>query len=141
MSGPRSLALAPGLLLLALAAGCHSGHADEPVLTPDERAEVKKIIDGHMGRLPQQVQLSAAQRADARPFVEASARELFAEARRYHEAPSPDARRRLDARARTIWEELKRDLQPLMTSAQLYNFMAALDRAMQDVRAAGLSRP
>ena len=125
------------LLLLTLVAplACSSASKDdEPLLTEEQRAEVKAIADKRMDQVTREVRLSRATRDDMRPTVQMHMRKLVLASRKYRANPTPKALRRYESDARKIGAEMKRDLQPFMTNAQLQNFMIVIDQVLQDVR-------
>ena len=125
------------LLLIALAApfGCSStANDDEPLLTEEQRAELKAVVDKRMSEVTREVRLSQATQDEMRPFVKASVRKLILASRRYRENPTPKTLRRYESDARQIGAEMKKNLQPLMTAAQLNHFMIVIDRVIQDTR-------
>ena len=107
-----------------------------PELDPDEQAQLREIILKRINQVPGQVKLSAVQRESVGPFVKKAVEEYFQAARKYHADRNAKTLRVLDQRLREIHQELRESIKPLMTSAQLYNFLGAMDKAAQDVRAA-----
>ena len=131
------IVISRALLLLALVAplACSSAPKDdEPLLTEEQRAELKGIIDKRMAQVTREVRLSQATQDDMKPIVRPHMRKLVLASRTYRANPSGTALRTYESDARKIGAEMKRDLRPLMTNAQLQNFMIVIDQVLQDVR-------
>jgi coenzyme F420-reducing hydrogenase alpha subunit len=129
------------LLLLALVAplACSSAPKDdEPLLTEEQRAELQKIVDKRMAQVTREVRLSKATQEDMQPTVRMHMRKLILASRKYRANPTPKALRAYDSEGRKIGAQMKKDLQPLMTNAQLQNFMIVIDQVLQDVRGLGV---
>ena len=129
------------LLIFALAApfGCsNTAKDDEPLLTEEQRAELKAVVDKRMSEVTREVRLSQATQDEMRPFVKTSVRKLILASRKYRGNPTPKTLRRYESDARQIGAEMKKNLQPLMTAAQLNHFMIVIDRVIQDVRGSAI---
>jgi glutaredoxin 2 len=114
---------------------CSSAPKDEePLLSPEDRAELQAFVDKKMAELPGQVQLSKAQREGAAPFAQAAARKIFEEARKYHAKPTPDNLKRFSRDMKKIRDQLSIDIKPLMTSSQRYTYMSVFDKVLQEIR-------
>lgn len=124
------------LILLSLipVACSNTKKEEEPLLTPEQRAELQKFVDEKFAALPGQVQLSEAQRKSAAPFAEAAARRIFEAARRYHADPTADRLKRFSREMKKVRDKLRQDIQPLMTSSQANNYLAVFDKVIQEVR-------
>jgi hypothetical protein len=123
-------------LLALLAVGCSSkSKPSEPFLTPEQEAKLRKIIIDRLNSLPDNIKLSPAQMKSARPIVRMHSEALFEAAAQYRANPTPDNLRRFSNKGYEIQQQMRRDLKPLMTSAQLYNFLTVYDQTLQDVRA------
>jgi hypothetical protein len=131
-----SVAVRKLLILLALipVACSSSKKEEEPLFTPEERAELKEFVDKKMAELPGQVQLSNAQREAAAPFAEAATRKIFAAADKYHAKPTPDNLKRFSREMKKVRDQLSQDIQPLMTSSQRYTYMSVFDKVLQEIR-------
>ncbi|MHC4953463.1 MAG: hypothetical protein ACYTGZ_06205 [Planctomycetota bacterium] len=138
MLGTRTLVAFAAILL---SIGCSSSNdGDKNALTPEEQAELRRIVDENMLKLPATLQLSEVQRQDIKPYTTKARDKLFTEARRYHSNPNPKALRRFENETQKLFEELKKNIQPFMTQGQLNNFMVVIDRTLQQVRTARLKR-
>ena len=134
----RRLAL---LLPIALLLACKSGNSDEEhVLTDAERAELRRIVEGNMSKLTGTMQLQQTQLDNIEPYMKKASSRLFTIARAYHANPNEKALRQFQSEARKIGTDLRRNLQPFMTNAQLNNFMVVLDRTLQSVEVAKIGR-
>ena len=123
------------ILLSLIPVACSSSKKEEePLLSPEDRAELEKFVDEKMAELPGQVQMSTAQRESAAPFAEAAARKIFQAARKYHANPTPDNLKRLSRDMKKIRDQLSIDIQPLMTSSQRYTYMSVFDKVLQEIR-------
>jgi glutaredoxin 2 len=124
------------LILLSLipVACSNTKKEEEPLLTPEQRAELKDFVDQKVAALPNEVQLSEKQRKDAAPFAQAAAREIFQAARKYHANPTPERLKRFSRQMKKIRDKLRQDIQPLMTSSQANNYLAVFDKVIQGVR-------
>ncbi|MHC4933976.1 MAG: hypothetical protein ACYTGV_17510 [Planctomycetota bacterium] len=123
-------------LLVLLAAGCSSkSKPSEPFLTPEQEARLKKLIIHRLNALPDNIKLSPAQIESARPIIRMHSQALFDAAAQYRADPTPDNLRRFSNKGYEIQQQMRKDLKPLMTSAQLYNFLTVYDQTLQDVRA------
>ena len=129
------------LVLLAIGA-CSSSNSntDEPLLRPEQRAELKAFVDEQLANVPSQARLNATQIEDIRPFVKAATAKIFKAAQKYHANPTANNLRRFTDRAQRIRKELSTDIKPLMTSAQRYNVMTVYDQALQEIRRRRLAR-
>jgi len=124
------------LLLLSLipVACSNTQKEEEPLLTPEDKAELQKFVDEKMAALPGQVQLSKAQREGAAPFAQAAARKIFEGARKYHANRTPGNLKRFSRDMKKIRDQLSIDIQPLMTSSQRYTYMSVFDKVLQEIR-------
>ena len=123
-------------LLVAFATGCSSKpKPSEPFLTPEQDARLRKIIIQRLNALPDNIKLSKSQIESIRPIVHMHSEALFDAAARYRANPTPDNLRRFSNKGYEIQQQMRRDLKPLLTSAQLYNFLTVYDQTLQDVRA------
>jgi len=128
------------LLLSLIPVACSSSQKEEePLLTPEDRAELKAFVDKKMAELPGQVQLSEAQRESAAPFAQAAAKKIFQEARKYHADPTPNNLKRFSRDMKKIRDQLSIDIQPLMTSSQRYTYMSVFDKVLQEIRSLDLT--
>jgi len=128
------------LLLSLIPVACSSAQKEEePLLTPEDRAELKAFVDKKMAELPGQVQLSEAQRESAAPFAQAAAKKIFQEARKYHADPTPTNLKRFSRDMKKIRDQLSIDIQPLMTSSQRYTYMGVFDKVLQEIRTLDLT--
>jgi len=128
------------LLLSLIPVACSSSQKEEePLLAPEDRAELKAFVDKKMAELPGQVQLSKAQREGAAPFAQAAAREIFQKARKYHANRTPDNLKRFSRDMKKIRDQLSIDIQPLMTSSQRYTYMSVFDKVLQEIRSLDLT--
>ncbi|MHC5051594.1 MAG: hypothetical protein ACYTGK_13395 [Planctomycetota bacterium] len=129
------------LLLLALfPVACSNTQKDEePLLSPEDRAELQAFVDKKMAELPGQVQLSKAQRESAAPFAQAAARKIFEQARKYHAKPTPANLKRFSREMKKIRDQLSQDIKPLMTSSQRYTYMSVFDKVLQEIRSLDLT--
>ncbi|MHC4548201.1 MAG: hypothetical protein ACYTEZ_05430 [Planctomycetota bacterium] len=128
------------LLLVTVACSSTSQGSDEPLLPPEPRAELEKFVDAQMGNLPGQVRLNETQIEDILPFVRAATRKIFEAAHAYHANPTASRLKRFNNEAQRIRGELRENITPLMTSAQLYNFLTVYDQALQEIRRLRLAR-
>jgi len=135
------IALRRFALLLPLAAlfACKSA-PQEDTLTEAERAELRAIVDKNMSQLTGTMQLAPSQRENIKPYMKKATNQIFAAAREYHANPNEKSMRNFEMEFRKIGSDLRRDLQPFMTNAQLNNFMTVLDRTLQSVQVAKLAR-
>ena len=123
-------------LLAVLVLGCASDPKnEEPFLTPEQDARLREIILERLNALPTNVRLSPQQIEAIAPIVEMHAQRLFDAAARYQAKPTPDRLRAFSRRGYEIQQQMRKDLAPMLTSAQLYNFLAVFDKTLQDVRA------
>jgi len=129
-------------LLLLVIGACSSSKkdTDEPLLSEQQRAELKAFVEDQMAKVPGQARLDATQIEDIRPFVKASTTEIFVAAQKYHADPTPKNLKRFTNDAQRIRKELSETLKPLMTSAQRYNFMTVYDQALQEIRQKRMAR-
>jgi hypothetical protein len=129
------------LLLLSLVpVACSSTAKDEePLLSPEDRAELQKFVDEKFADLPGQVQLSKAQRESAGPFAQAAARKIFEGARKYHAKPTADNLNRFSREMKKVRDQLSIDIKPLMTSSQRYTYMSVFDKVLQEIRSLDLT--
>ena len=122
-------------LLAVLVLGCASNSKpSEPFLTPEQDARLREIILERLNDLPANIRLSPQQIEGIAPIVELHAQRLFDAAAAYRADPTPENLRRFSRRGYEIQQQMRKDLSPLLTSAQLYNFLAVFDRTLQDVR-------
>ena len=124
------------LILLSLfPVACSSSQKDEePVLNPEQQAELKKFVDERIAALPGQVRISDAQRKGAAPFAQAAARQILKEGAKYHADPTPANLKRFSREIKRIRDELSQAIQPLMTSSQRYTYMSVFDKVLQELR-------
>jgi len=125
------------LLLLSLfpvACGSSQTVEEEPLLTPEQQAELKRFVDEKIAALPGQVQISAEQREDAAPFARAAARQIVAAGGKYHADPTPANLQRFSREMKRIRDQLSQAIQPLMTSSQRYTYMSVFDKVLQELR-------
>jgi hypothetical protein len=123
------------ILLSLLPVACSSSQTEEePLLTPEQQAELKKFVDEKMAALPGQVQISDAQREDAAPFAQAAARQILAAGGKYHANPTAANLQRFSREMKRIRDQLSQAIQPLMTSSQRYTYMSVFDKVLQELR-------
>jgi hypothetical protein len=123
-------------LLAVLVLGCASEpKSKEPFLTPEQDARLREIILKRLNDLPANIRLSPQQIEAIAPIVEMHAQRLFDAAAAYQANPTPDRLRSFSRRGYEIQQQMRKDLAPMLTSAQLYNFLAVFDKTLQDVRA------
>ena len=137
MTALRFLAL---LLPIALLGACKSSSSNADALTEAERAELRGIVEENMSQLTGTMQLTETQKRNIAPYMKKATEQLFAAARAYHRDPNSKALRQLQSEARRIGTDLRPNLQPFMTDAQLNNFMVVLDRTLQSVTVARIAR-
>jgi len=138
MTALRCLAL---LLPFALLGACKSSSdSDANALSDTERAELRRIVDENMSQLTGTMQLTETQRRNIQPYMKKATDQLFAAARVYHRNPNGKALRRFQSETRRIGNNLRPNLAPFMTNAQLNNFMVVLDRSLQSVTVAEIAR-
>jgi hypothetical protein len=128
------------LLPLALLCACKSSPSKDDVLSDEQRGELRRIVDENMSKLTGTMQLTATQRDNIAPYMKKAADQLYAAARKYHRDPNPKALQRYQSETRRIGNELRPNLKPFMTDAQLNNFMVVLDRTLQSVSAVKIAR-
>jgi hypothetical protein len=129
------------LILLSLfPVACGSSQKDEePLLTPEQQAELKKFVDEKIAALPGQVQISDAQRKGAAPFAQAAARQILKDAAKYHADPTPANLKRFSREMKRTRDELSQAIQPLMTSSQRFTYMSVFDKVLQELRTLDLN--
>ena len=125
------LLLVPALLLVA----CKSNDTDD-TMTDEQRAELQKIVDRRLAEVSKEVSLSQTQLDSIKPAVVDAKRKLVRAANEYRNNPNANTADKYTRRSREIGIELRKTIQPMMTNAQLNQFMVVIDRVIQDVRAA-----
>ena len=132
--------LLPLLVLCPLlGAACSSSKNDqnsEPLLTEAQEAELQRIVNRRMAAVSSAVSLSEAQRESIRPIMEKAKKTFIVASRAYHADPTPRNMRKYENKMRDLGLELRRDLQPFMTSGQRNQYLVVVDQVIQDVRAA-----
>ncbi len=126
--------------MLALLVACKSNGSNDEVLTEAERAELRRLVEENMSKLTGTMQLTESQKQNIEPYMKKATNQIFGVARAYHANPNSKALRRFQSETRKIGQELRTNLQPFMTNAQLNNFMAVLDRTIQSVQVAKIAR-
>ncbi|MEM8885995.1 MAG: hypothetical protein AAGD14_18165, partial [Planctomycetota bacterium] len=122
------------LLSTLLLAACAGSSQNTRELTDEEREELRLLFEKRMAETSQTVKLSEAQINDIRPYVKAAVTKWLNEADTYRANPNARTLERFDSRVRAIGRQMRRELQPFMTQAQLNQFMVVVDRVAQDVR-------
>lgn len=109
---------------------------DEPLLTEEQEAELQRIVDRRMAAVASEVRLSDAQRQSIQPIMAEAKRDFILASRAFRADPTPRNLDKYRARMRDLGIDLRRDLQPHMTNAQLNHYLVVVDQVIQDVRAA-----
>lgn len=124
------------LLIPIVLLGCKSSGGDEEsLLTEEQQAELKKIVDRRLAEVGQEVSLSESQLESIKPALTIAKRKLITASRKFREDPTGSNITKYQNKAREIGIELRKSMQPFMTNSQLNQFMVVIDRVIQDVRA------
>jgi len=123
------------LLLLLAPLACRSKKTGvQPTFTAEEEEQVKKIIATRLQNFPEQLRMSENRRAEMKPLIDARTQDLIKAAREYGKNPNERTLRRFMRNIEKTRLQVERDLQPLLTSADLNNFMVLFEQVIYDIR-------
>ena len=124
------------LLLLLAPLACRSKKTKDvqSTFTAEEEAQVQEIIEKRLQNFPKQLQMSKNRRAEMKPLIDARTKDLIEAAREYGKNPNQRTLRRFMRNIEKTRRQVEQDLQPLLTSADLNNFMVLFEQVIYDIR-------
>ena len=126
------------LLLLLAPLACRSRSKNksdvQPTFTAEEEAQVQEIIERRLQNFPKQLRMSKNRRAEMKPLIDARTKDLIKAAREYGKNPNDRTLRRFMRNIEKTRRQVETDLQPLLTSADLNNFMVIFEQVIYDIR-------
>lgn len=123
------------LLLLLAPLACRSRKTNaQPTFTAEEEAQIEKIVERRLQNFPEQLRMSKNRRAEMQPLIDARTKDLIKAAREYGKNPNERTLRRFMRNIDKTRRQVEHDLQPLLTSADLNNFMVIFEQVIYDIR-------